>query len=126
MSDAFKLLGSYEFTPLTQPSSFAQSTTAPVSESVTVSAKMSTDVTLTTDSPTVVPFGGVTNAHIVILKSTGGKVRARVTSADGSAQAIPFDTYWILMSDSVPITAIDLTRVAGTETTVRVFLATKA
>jgi hypothetical protein len=126
MADAFKLLGSYETSPLGNPLSFAPNIIAQISESKTVKAKQIEDVTLDVDTPIAVPFGGVINAHIIILKATGGKVKARVTSADGAVQAIPFDTYWILMSESVPITAIDLTRVAGTLTTVRVFLAEKA
>jgi len=126
MADAFKLLGSYEVNPLTAPLSFAQVTVAPINEAKTLKVKSSTDVVLDVDTPVPVPFGGVANAHIVILKSTAGKVKARITSADGALQGVPFDTYWILMSDSEPITAIDLTRVAGVETTVRVFLAEKA
>lgn len=126
MADAFKLLGSYELTPLTAPLSFAQATVATINESKTLKVKSSTDVVLSIDTPVAVPFGGVVNANIIILKSTSGKVTARVTSADGSTQSVPFDTYWILMSDSTPITAIDLTRVAGVETTVRCFVAEKA
>ena len=126
MSDAFKLIGSYEVTPLSNPLSFAVSSVAPINESIQLKAKESTDVLLTVDSAVAAPFGGVTNAHIVILKAVGGKVKARITSADGATQSVPFDTYFILMSESVPVTAIDLTRVAATPTTVRVFLAEKA
>lgn len=126
MPDAFKLTGSYEATPLSNPLSFAPSVVAPINESKQVKAKEVGEVLLSTDSPVAVAFGGVVNANIIILKAIGGKVRARLTSTDGSTQAVPFDTYLILMSDSVAVTAIDLTRVAGTETTVRVFLAEKA
>jgi hypothetical protein len=126
MADSFKLQGSYETTPLGQPTSFAASIVAPISESKTLRAKQLEDVNLGVDSPVSVPFGGVTSAHIVIMRAVGGKVKARITSADGTNQAVPFDTYWILMSESVPLTAIDLTRTPGTETTVRVFLGEKA
>jgi hypothetical protein len=126
MADAFKLIGSYQADPLNNPISFAASVIAQINESKQIQAKQVTDVNLLTDAAAPVSFGGVVNAHIVILKAVGGKVTARVTSADGSAQAVPFDTYWILMSESVPITALTLTRVAGTSTTVRVFLAEKA
>lgn len=126
MADAFKLLGSYETQPLTSPLSFAASVIAQINEAKQIKVKQAYDVELTVDTPVAVNFGGVVNANIIILKSVGGKVRARLTSADGSLQAIPFDTYWILMSESVPVTAIDLTRVAGTATTCRVFLAEKA
>lgn len=126
MADSFALLGSYGVTPLGNPLSFAPSIAAQISEGLQLKAKQISEMVLTADAPLAVPFGGVANAHIVILKSTGGKVRARLTSADGVAQSVPFDTYWILMSEAVPITAIDLTRIAGAETTVRVFLAEKA
>lgn len=126
MVDAFKLLGSYEAAPLAAPLSFAPTVIAQINEARSVKAKQVSDVSLDADAPVSVDFGGVANAHVVILKSTLGKVRARLTSADGSQQAVPFDTYFILMSESVPVTALDLTRVAGTPTVVRVFLAEKA
>lgn len=126
MPDQFKLLGSYELTPLGNPLSFAPSVVATIDEAKQVQSKQITTHLLASDSPVDVDFGGVTNAHIVILKAVGGKVRARLTSADGTDQAVPFDTYFILMSETVPVTAIDLTRVSGVETTVRVFLAEKA
>lgn len=126
MADSFALQGSYGVTPLGNPVSFAPLIIAQISEGIQVKAKQVSEMVLSADAPATVDFGGVVNAHIVILKSTGGKVRARVTSADGVSQAVPFDTYWILMSEALPLTAIDLTRVAGAETTVRVFLAEKA
>src|SRR4051812_37227239 len=99
MADSFKLLGSFETTPLGSGLSFAPFVTAQIQEARNISAKEAYDVTLDSDSPAVVTFGGVTSAHIVILKSTGGKVKARITSSDGSTQAVPFDTYFILMSE---------------------------
>jgi len=122
MADQFVLQGGYTSTPLGQPTSFAQMVETQIDESATLGAKHVDEVTLTVDTPVVVPFGGVINANVIILKAVGGKVRARLTSADGVAQSAPFDTYFILMSESVPVTALDLTRVAGVETTVRVFL----
>lgn len=126
MSDSFKLLGSYEVTPQGNPLSFAPNIAANISEGKTLAAKEISELNLADDSPLAVPFGGVVNANIVILKAIGGKVTAALTSTDGSSQHVPFDTYFILMSDSVPITALTLTRVAGTPTTVRVFLAEEA
>lgn len=126
MADGFKLTGGYTITPLGSPLSFAQNVEATIDESVTLEHRQTTDPTLTVDTAVVVPFGSVTNANVIIMKAVGGKVRARLTSADGSTQSVPFDTYFILMTDTVPVTAIDLTRVAGTETTVRVFLGQKA
>lgn len=126
MADSFKLLGSYETTPLGNPLSFAPNVVAQISEGKTLKAKQLCDLSLEVDTPVVVPFGGVVNAHVILLKATGGKVKARLTSADGTQQSVPFDTYLILMSEAVPLTAIDLTRVAGTVTQVRVFLGEKS
>ena len=126
MADAFHLTGGYDFTPLAAPLSFAPTVAAAINETRTVKAKQISEVELLVDTPVSVDFGGVASAHIVILKSITGKVQARFTSADGATQAVPFDTYLVLMSESVPITALDLTRVAATPTTVRIALAEKA
>lgn len=80
-------------------------------------------ILLATDSPESIAFGDLTNAHVIWLKVTGGKVRARLTSADGSQQAIPVDNLLVLVSRTVPVTAIDLTRVAATADTPRVTFA---
>jgi hypothetical protein len=125
MADAFKLLGGYTVTPLGSALSFAPSLEAVIDEPKSIKAKELSELLIIADPAVSVPFGGVLNAHIVLLKATG-KCEARITSAAGAAQVVAFDTYLILMSDSVPVTAITLTRVAGVDTTVRVFLAEKA
>lgn len=87
----------------------------------------SMEIVLTDDNPKAVPFGDVTSAHVVILKARGAKVRARLTSTDGAASPTPVDPNLYFESDTVPITAIDLTRLAGSgEVRVRVFLGQKA
>jgi len=126
MADGFKLSGGYTVTPLGNPLSFAPTIETVIDEAVTLDEKTLADIHLTVDSAVAVPFGSVINANIIVMKAVGGKVKARLTSADGSVQAIPFDTYLIIMSDTVPYTAIDLTRVASTDTTVRVFLGEQA
>jgi len=125
MADQFSFVGSYGTKPLSGSLSFAPLIDTPINESINLDAKHLDEVDLTADAPVSVNFGGVTNANIVILKATG-KCRARITSADGASQAIPFDTYLILMSESVPVTAIDITRVAGVETLVKIFLGEKS
>lgn len=126
MADAFKLSGSYDVTPLTQPLSFAPSIVAPINEARTMQAKTVTDVQLKADAPVAVAFGDVEEAHVVILKAVGGPVIAALTSDAGTEQLVPFDTYMILMSEEKPITSILLTRSPGIETQVRVFLSEKA
>ena len=125
MADQFVLSGSYTVTPLSL-TSLDPSLATPIDEPLALKSKQPSDITLSVDTPVAVPFGTLVNAHVVILKALGGKVKARLTSADGTTQAIPFDTFLILMSQTVPITAIDLTRVLATATTVKVFLGEKA
>jgi fructose-specific phosphotransferase system IIC component len=125
MADQFVLSGSYTVTPLSL-TSLDPSLATTIEEPLALKSKQLSDMTLSVDTPIAVPFGTVVNAHVVILKALGGKVKARITSADGATQAIPFDTVLILMSQTVPITAIDLTRVAATATTVKVLLGEKA
>jgi hypothetical protein len=125
MADQFVLSGSYTVTPLSL-TSLDPSLATPIDEPLALKSKQPSDITLSVDTPVAVPFGTLVNAHVVILKALGGKVKARLTSADGTTQAIPFDSFLILMSQTVPITAIDLTRVLATATTVKVFLGEKA
>jgi len=74
------------------------------------------------DSPVSIPLAGLgaAGANVVHLRAEGAKVRARVTSTDGSTQAVPVDPLLFVESDSVAITAIDVTRVAGSGSQPRV------
>lgn len=121
MADQFAFTGSFDLTPLGGDTSFQPSFSTPINETSVLKAKRLDDVTLTSDSPTAVAFGGVVNANIVSLKCDN-KVTALITSADGTSQAVPVDPYFVLQSRSVPVTAISLTRVAGIETRVEVSL----
>ncbi len=123
MTDRFTLSGGYTTTPLGGEPSFDANIDAPIDEVADLVRKKFDTITLAVDTAVPVSFGGLTQANVVILKSTAGvKVVVRVTSADGVTQAIPFDTFFILMSMDEPITALDLTRPTGVETDVRVFL----
>lgn len=126
MAYQFALTGGYTNTPLDGVPSLAPNVDAPLDESMVVTKKTEYDVDLTVDTPVPVQFGGVTNANIVILKTVGGKVKARLTSADGSQQSVPIDSTFIVISQSAPITAIDLTRVPATPTQVRIYLGERA
>lgn len=123
MADNFSITGSYQSNPAIGSPSGIGSIISPVDEEMVLVRKDYDSIILDVDTPVPVPFGGgVTSAHVVILKATGGKVRARFTSTDGSQQSVPVDSFFVLTSRSVPISAIDLTRVPGTSTTVDVFL----
>lgn len=94
-----------------------------ITSSLSLTRKDFDTVVLDADAPVDVNFGsGVTEAAVVVMKATGGKVRARLTSADGSQQSVPVDDLQVVVSQSVPFTAIDLTRVPGVSTSVDVFL----
>lgn len=122
MTDTFRLHGELACTPARSVSSLEAEVLALLDESLYLAEKLVTVVELDGDAPVSVQFGSLAGANVVLLRATGGKVRARVTSADGSAQAIPVDPLLIQISQAVPVTAIDLTRLAGIVTTVQVFL----
>ena len=122
----FALTGGYTVTPLDGVLSLAPNVNAIVDEPLLMSHIRNDDVDLTVDTPVAVNFGGVASAHVIVLKAIGGPVVARVTSAAGVQQSIPFDTFLILMSTGSPATALDLTRQPATPTTVQVLLGEKA
>jgi hypothetical protein len=119
----FKLNGSWVVTPA-QPGSPSGDPDIPAlfDEKVELDRKHYDEYELIADAPVTVGFGGVTNANVVIIKVDGERITARLTSAAGSTQSIPVEEFLALISLSVPITAIDLTRATGVTTTVRVFL----
>ena len=81
---------------------------------------------LSADSVQSVDLGGLSNVNFLSVRAVGGKIRVRITSADGTNQSIPVDPILVLRSDSVNITALDLTRLANTETEVYIVLAERA
>ena len=128
MSDSFTLSASTRVMPnVGLPlGSGCPTFTIPFDEEVELASKNYEELDLAVDTAVVVPFGGVTNAAVVIIAvENDKKVMARLTSADGTEQAIPVDDSLILICRSVPVTAIDLTRVAATATKVKVFLGEK-
>lgn len=127
MADKFTSTGSWGTSPQTGSllSSGAPSMSAPVNVSVMLSQKNFDDYVLVADAVVPVAFGGVTNAHVIEIESDR-KIKVRLTSADGAAQVIAVDGRLELISKTVPYTAIDLQRVAGQETRVKVFIGQKS
>lgn len=128
MSDKFTLQASARTSPnVTLPlGSGCPTIDFPFLEELTLATKNYDEPDLLGDAPVAVGFGAVTNASVVIISTVNGaKVTARITSADGVTQAIPIDDTLILICRSVPVTAIDLTRVPATDTKVKVFLGEK-
>lgn len=129
MSDLFTFLGNARIVPnLVLPAGSGQPTfNFPFDEQETLSVKNYDELNLAVDTAVAVNFGGVTNAAVVIIAvQNNEKVTARITSADGTLQAIPVDDTLILLCRTVPVTAITLTRVASTATAVRIFLGQKS
>jgi hypothetical protein len=127
MASIFSLTGCYQVQPASGSPSGDPIIDAPLDEQLVLKAVQVLTVTLDTDAPEALAFGDLAAAHVLVIRATGGKVRLRATSTDGAAQAIPFDPLIILMSSAVPITAADLTRVAGSGTvTCKVLLGEKA
>ena len=122
MADVFRLDGSYQTQPTSGNLSGNPEVDALISERVGLRNKAIAVYNLTADSPVSVSLSGMTGVNVIMLKTVGGKVRVRLTSADGVEQAIPVDSFLALIDLTVPITAIDLTRQPATATTVQVFL----
>lgn len=128
MSNLFQLLGGYRASPASGTPSGDPLVEAPLSEAMYLRNELAISVDVSDDNPKTVNFGGLAGAHVIVIRSNGGKVRARLTSADGATQAVPVDAIFIVMSTTVPFTALDLTRVAGSGSTLtcKVFLGERA
>jgi len=114
-------------TPASGSPSAAPTVSAPIDETMVLKRAPSvSEYELTSDAVQAVAFGPAVNAHVIVIKSVGGKIKARLTSADGATQAIAVDSFSVIISESVPYTALDLTRVSGVTTTVKVLLGEKA
>lgn len=79
---------------------------------------------LDADAPFVVDLTEfAAGVHVLVVKVEPSlHTVLAVTSADGAAQVVPVETLHVTISRTVPITAITLTRTAGQDTTVRLFL----
>lgn len=97
---------------------------SPFEEKLVLLHKQPEDLYLVDDAVATVPFGDVTDAHLVLIK-TDKKVTVRLTSAEGATQIVPVDSLLYLICETVPYTAIDVQREAGVETNVKVLLGEK-
>lgn len=123
MASTFRVSGQLTDQPISGIGSGQPTVTIPLDESVALSdASLQSSYNLTVNTPVAVQFGTLTAVNVLFIKTIGGKVIVRITSADGTTQAIPVDSVLLLICTSVPITAIDLTRVAGQDTRVNVAL----
>jgi len=99
-------------------------TTVTLAEEMSIAAKLSTSFVLPSDAAFPVDLTMVPEVNALVIDCTA-KVKITVTTADGVAQVIPVDPLLVLLTSSVPITALSITRVAGTDTTVRLVLGDK-
>lgn len=124
-----RINGSFMTQPIVGSPSMEASIMAPLDETVDlVQMDGSRIVRLLADGAVSVPLPtGMTAVHVFYAKvvSGGSGATAVLTSAAGSAQAVPVDPIAILHSMTNPFTAIALTRPAGVDTTVEVFLGQK-
>ena len=96
----------------------------PLQEKLALSNRVSARYVLDVDTAVTVNLTGLAEVHFVLVKVSAGagRVRVRLTSADGSAQSVPVDGFLLLFCRNTPVTALDLTRTAGVETTVELLL----
>lgn len=118
----FTLTGTYASYPASGAPSGDPVVSAPIDERLMLSLDLASEMLLTTDAPVALPFGGLPNAAVVIVKAVGGPVLLRLTSAEGTQQRVPVDSFAVLTASAVPYTAVDVTRTPGAQTTVRFFL----
>lgn len=127
MTYTYKLVGktTIELPPAECSASDQFRSRATILEQVILKNRLIDLVTLTVDTPVAVSFGGLSTACVVSLRVTttgSGKVLAALTHADGTAQLVPIDPLFILITQTSPVTAITLTRTATVEASVEVML----
>ena len=125
MNQLFSLHGHCETRSSCHPEPLAK-LWAELHAELVIALKHSDEYSLTVDSPVPINFGGIANANVVMLQPQGGSVTVAITSADGTSQEVPVDTLLIIISKSVPVTAISATRATGVTTQLNVFLAESA
>lgn len=87
---------------------------------------LSQNIFLGVDTPVAVSLGQLSGVNFLSIRADGAKIRVRITSTDGSTQAVPVDPLLVLRCDSTDITAIDITRTAGIDTDVYIVLGKKS
>lgn len=122
----FELVGQWSAVPGTKRiASGDPDNIAPVDERLLCRKKHYDEITLASDALTPVSFGGLSQAHVVVAKVLGKRVRFSLTSAAGSDQVVSVDSFLVLITEAEPVTAISIQRLAGEETSVKLFLGEK-
>lgn len=90
-----------------------------------LSTEVASQITLTDDNPVTLSMGGLSAVNALIIKAVGGKVRVQISSSDGLLQSIPVDSFFALVTSSVNITAVTVTRTPAVTTVIKYFLGQK-
>lgn len=122
------LSGSLALQAPSYPPSAAQQLGQPIAETMYVQSYDVQAPTLSADGATPIPFPiGTTQIHYLQLKVQGGSpVILQITSADGTLQSIPVDSFIALQMLGTPATAISVTRTPGVSTPIAYVIAQKA
>ncbi len=99
---------------------------APIDERMSLGLELASQLMLTSDAPVELPFGGMTGAHVVQLKSVGGPLTVTLSTATDFNQVITVDSFALLMSASAPYTEITVQRSPGVVTFCKFFLGQRA
>jgi len=126
MADALTIAGSLTTIPSYGSPSGVPSMETPIAIKMQLSQTQTSKYVLLSDVPQVVAFGGVASANVLMVSTLYGHVVVTVTSNDGASQSFPADPMALIVSRSVPFTAVSITRDTGVDTTVEVFLGQKA
>lgn len=122
--EKFEIQGSFGTVPLSGSPSGIPSVAAPLSAAFNSDAKSIGSYTILGDDDQIpVEFGGVTTGDAVILQAEKGPAIARITSGSNEDQIIQFELLVLTFGD---VTAIKLSRQAGVQNTISVFLAQQA
>lgn len=113
MSSTFVLAGTYQAMPSYGMASGDPLITAPIDERLTLALELASQVVLAPGEALSLPFGGLSSAAVVVLKVTGGAIKAVLTSAVGVAQAVPVDTFALLMSSTQPFIDVNVENESG-------------
>jgi hypothetical protein len=143
ISGTVQFSGRVKYTPpaTTLDSSSNPTWLSDVLEQLACSARKEDEYTLTIDGDTAISLSALPNGvNMSIIKVTPNiglppspanpdgvpaqpnPVTVKLTSAAGSAQGIAIDGFMVLLSQSVPYTAMSIARPTGVQTTVRVQL----
>lgn len=126
MTYAFLLTGTLDVQP--PAASFSPSGDfnfhAQLEESLSLTLKHVTTVSLTSDSALSVSLGDLPSAHVLFLRlqSGTGPVLAQITTSAGASQIVPVDPFFLLIASGAPVTAFTLQRAPGIATVVEVLL----